>query len=158
MNFKKLKKQIKSQNSNKEKIKPKYIYARYSDRIKAFITDMFMIYMPIMYFITYIVFNGKEDFQESQLAPFIAVSIYAFIYSILLSKFGQTPGKKAYDLKVVDDKSGDYIGFFRSLLRYFMFLLTATTIIGALLPFYTKNKKSLHDLICNTLVVKVKEN
>jgi uncharacterized RDD family membrane protein YckC len=95
MNFNKLKKQIKSQEFTQEKMKPKYIYARFSDRIKAFITDMFMIYMPIMYFITYIVLNGKEDLQGSQTAPFIAVSIYALIYAYLLAKFGQTPGKKA---------------------------------------------------------------
>ena len=156
MNFKKLKKQIKSQDTNTKKIKHKYIYARYSDRIKAFITDMFMIYMPIMYFITYIVLNGKEDFQGSEVGPFIAVSIYALIYATLLTKFGQTPGKKAYDLKVVDDKTGEYIGFFKSLFRYFMFLLTATTLIGAILPFYRKDKKALHDLICGTLVVRVK--
>ena len=158
MNFKKLKKQIKSQEFTQEKMKPKYIYARFSDRIKAFITDMFMIYMPIMYFITYIVLNGKEDFQESQLAPLIAVIIYALIYAIFLTKFGQTPGKKAYDLKVVDDKTGNFIGFFKSLFRYFMFLLTASTVIGIFIPFYRKDKKALHDLICNTLVVRIKED
>jgi uncharacterized RDD family membrane protein YckC len=158
MNFKKLKKQIKSQEFTQEKTKPKYIYARFSDRIKAFITDMFMIYMPIMYFITYIVLNGKEDFQGSQLAPFIAVSIYALIYAYLLAKFGQTPGKKAYDLKVVDDKTGNFIGFFKSLFRYFMFLLTASTVLGVFIPFYRKDKKALHDLICNTLVVRIKED
>jgi uncharacterized RDD family membrane protein YckC len=111
-----------------------------------------------MYFITYIVLNGKEDFQESQLAPFIAVIIYALIYAIFLTKFGQTPGKKAYSLKVVDDKTGNYIGFFRSLFRYFMFLLTASTVIGIFIPFYRKDKKALHDLICNTLVVRIKED
>ncbi len=153
MKFKKLKKQIKKP----QKIKPKYIYARFSDRVKSFITDMFMIYMPIMYLITYVVLNGKNEFQNSTIGPFIAVSLYGLIYAFLLSKFGQTPGKKAYDLKVVDDKTGDTIGFFRSLLRYIMFLLTMTTVLGAFLPFYRKDKKSLHDLVCNTLVVKIKE-
>ena len=151
-------KKIKTQKNKPNITKTKYIYSKFSDRIKAFITDMFMIYMPIMYFITYVVLNGKEDFQESQLAPLIAVIIYALIYAIFLAKFGQTPGKKAYSLKVVDDKTGNYIGFFRSLFRYFMFLLTASTVIGIFIPFYRKDKKALHDLICNTLVVRIKED
>ena len=147
--------------NNKKKItkedKPKYIYSRYSFRVKAFITDMFMIYMPIMYGITYLVLDGKDEFQASQLAPLMAVSLYGIIYAFLVSRFGQTPGKKAYDMKIVDDKTGKQIGFFRALLRFVAFLFTASTILGLFLPFYRKDKKALHDLICNTLVVIEKE-
>jgi len=153
MRFRKIKKQIK----NPQTVKPKYIYARFTDRVKSFITDMFMIYMPIMYIVTYLVLGGKDEFQGSDIGPLIAVSIYGFIYAILLSKFGQTPGKKAYDLKVVNSNTGELIGFFHSLFRFVMFLLTATTLLGLFLPFYRKDKKALHDLICNTLVVKIKK-
>ena len=155
MRFRKLKKQKKNTSNV---VKEKYIYARFVDRIKAFITDMFMIYMPIMYFITYIVLSGKDDLQGSEIAPLIAVSLYALIYSVLLAKFGQTPGKKAYNLKIVDDKTGENINFFKALLRYMMFLLTMTTVLGAFLPFYRKDKKALHDLVCGTLVVRIKED
>jgi len=34
---------------------------------------MFMIYAPILYIITYLVLDGKEDFQASQLAPLVGV-------------------------------------------------------------------------------------
>lgn len=131
----------------------RYSYAPYTKRVKAFITDMFMIYAPILYIIAYVAMSGKDDFQSSQLAPFIGVTLYGLIYAILLSKFGQTPGKKAYEIKVVDDKSGEYIGFFRALFRFFAFLFTATTLLGLFLPFYRRDKKALHDLICGTLVV-----
>jgi len=154
MRFREIKK---TKQKNKTKVDEKYIYARFTDRVKAFITDMFMIYMPIMYFITYIVLNGKDDLQDSQLAPMIAVGLYAIIYALLLSNFGQTPGKKAYDLKVLDDKTGETINFFRALYRYVLFLLTMTTVLGAFLPLYRKDKKALHDLICHTIVAKVKE-
>ena len=143
--------------NNKKKIiqneKPKYLYSRFSFRIKAFITDMFMIYMPIMYLITYVVLNGKDELQASQIAPLMAVSLYGLIYAFLVSKFGQTPGKKAYDMKIVDDKTGKQIGFFRALARFVAFLFTAATLLGLFLPFYRKDKKALHDLICSTLVV-----
>ena len=138
---------------SQDKAKPRYSYARYTDRIKAFITDMFMIYAPILYITAYLIMDGKDDFQSSELAPLLGVSIYGFIYAFLLSMFGQTPGKKAYELKVVDDKTGDYIGFFRSAFRFIAFLFTATTLLGLFLPFYRKDSKGLHDLLSGTIVV-----
>lgn len=150
MRFRDIKKQKKDTTNAP---RPKYMYARYSDRIKAFITDMFMIYAPILYVITYLILDGKDDFQSSEIAPLIGVTLYGIIYSIFLSKFGQTPGKKAYEMKVLDDKSGQKIGFFRSVFRYVAFLFTATTLLGLFLPFYRKDKKALHDLLCGTIVV-----
>lgn len=147
---------MKKQSKKQTKEKEKYIYARFSERVKSFITDMFMIYAPILYIITYLILGGKEEFQNSQMAPLAAVGLYGLIYSFLVSKFGQTPGKKAYELKVVDDKTGLEISFFRAACRFIMFLITATTLLGLFLPFYRKDKKALHDLVCNTLVVKIK--
>jgi uncharacterized RDD family membrane protein YckC len=153
MRFRNIKKNAKTAETKES---PKYAYAPYAKRVKAFITDMFMIYAPILYVIAYVVMSGKDDFQSSNVAPFIGVTLYGFIYAILLSKFGQTPGKKAYEIKVVDDKSGEYISFFRALFRFFAFLFSATTLLGLFLPFYRRDKKALHDLICKTIVVEQK--
>jgi uncharacterized RDD family membrane protein YckC len=154
MRFRNLKKNRKPIESNESQ---KFTYAPYSYRVKAFITDMFMIYAPILYLITYVAMSGKDDFQSSQLAPFIGVSLYGIIYALLLSKFGQTPGKKAYEIKVVDAKSGENLSFFRAIFRFIAFLFTATTLLGLFVPFYRRDKKALHDLICGTLVVAVKK-
>jgi uncharacterized RDD family membrane protein YckC len=148
MRFRNLKK-----TKNKTLQKPKYTYAKFTSRIKAFITDMFMIYAPILYICAYVIMDGKDDFQASQLAPLLSTALYGLIYALLLSKFGQTPGKKAYELKVVDSKSGEYVGFFRALVRFVAFLFTAATLLGLLLPLYRKDKKALHDILANTLVV-----
>jgi len=156
MRFRNLKKQSKK-NSETTKIKPKYIHAHYIDRVKAFITDMFMIYIPTLYAITYVALNGKEDFQASWVAQLSGVLVYALIYSIFLSRSGQTPGKRAYDIKVVDAKTGEGISFFRALLRFVSFLVSATLLLGILLPFFRKDRKSLHDLMASTLVVKEKK-
>ena len=153
MRFRNIKKNAKTAETKES---PKYVYAPYAKRVKAFITDMFMIYAPILYVIAYVVMSGKDDFQSSNVAPFIGVTIYGFIYAILLSKFGQTPGKKAYEIKVVDDKSGEYISFFRALFRFFAFLFSATTLLGLFLPFYRRDKKALHDILCKTIVVEQK--
>jgi len=151
MRFRDIKKQQKKHNQ-KPKIDIKY--ATYPDRIKAFITDMFMIYAPILYLIAYVVMGGKDEFQNSQWAPLLGVTLYGLIYAILIAKFGQTPGKKAYNLKVVDDKSYENIGFFRALCRFIAFLFSATILLGLLTPFYRKDKKALHDIICSTLEIR----
>ncbi|MEA2092282.1 MAG: RDD family protein [Campylobacterota bacterium] len=150
MRFRDIKKQ-KKQTSDEPK--PKYTYARYPDRIKAFITDMFMIYAPILYITAYLIMDGKDDFQSSEMAPLFGVTIYGLIYAFLVGKFGQTPGKKAYNLKILDDKTGKYIGFFKSAFRFVAFLFTATTLLGLFLPFYRKDRKALHDLLSGTIVV-----
>ncbi|MEO1938058.1 MAG: RDD family protein [Sulfurimonas sp.] len=151
MRFRELKKR--KAKEAKTKSKPSVKYAHYPDRIKAFITDMFMIYAPILYLITYVVLNGKDEFQSSQWAPLLGVTLYGLIYAILISKFGQTPGKKAYLLKVVDDKTYENIGFFRAFFRFVAFLFSATILLGLLVPFYRKDKKALHDILCNTVEI-----
>lgn len=153
MRFRNLKKNNKSADIKESQ---KLIYAPYSYRVKAFITDMFMIYAPILYVITYVFMSGKDDFQSSQFAPFTGVALYGLIYALLLSKFGQTPGKKAYEIKVVDAKTGENLTFFRAIFRFVAFLFTATTLLGLFVPFYRRDKKALHDLVCGTLVVAVK--
>ena len=150
MRFRKLKKQNKQKN---EKVEPKALVAKTTDRIKAFITDMFMIYIPILYIITYIFMGGKDAFIASDIAPLAGVAIYGFIYSIFLSRTGQTPGKKAYDLKVVNLRDGKTLSFVSAYVRYLMFLFTSATLLGLLLPMYRKDKRALHDLICGSVVI-----
>lgn len=154
MRFRDLKKQKKHQQNKQDK--KQLAYASYPDRIKAFIVDIFMIYTPILYFIAYVVMGSKEEFQSSQLAPFLATAIYGFIYAVLISKFGQTPGKKAYLIKIVDDKTHNNLSFLRALCRFVMFLFSTTTLLGLLIPLYRKDKKALHDLICGTIEIEAK--
>lgn len=158
MRFRKLKQQSKKIKQIKEELKVKVHYARYVDRIKAFITDMFMIYAPILYIITYVFMGGKDDFQSSQFAPLVGVTIYGIIYAILLSKLGQTPGKKAYVMKVVDVDTKENIGFFRAFIRFVAFLFSATIFLGLIVPFYRKDNRALHDLICNTVVISTQKD
>ncbi len=145
---------IKKNNTKPEK-KPekKAKLAKTTDRIKAFITDMFMIYAPILYIITYGFMDGKDDFLDSDIAPLLAVSVYGVIYSIFHSQLGQTPGKKAYEIKVVNIRTGENLSFFRAFYRYVLFLISAASIIGLIFPLYTKKKKALHDLICGSVVI-----
>lgn len=142
-----------AKNNNKHEKKTKAKYAKAPDRIKAFITDLFMIYMPILYITTYLFMDGKDDFLSSDIAPLLAVSIYGIIYTIFVNKRGQTPGKKAYEIKIVDARTGENLSITKSFCRFVMFLVTSFSLIGLLLPFYRKDNKTLHDLICGSVVI-----
>lgn len=130
------------------------IYATTPARIKAFIVDLFMIYVPILYIITYIFMGDKESFLSSNLAPFAAVLLYASIEAIFVSKSGQTPGKKAYEIVIVDEKTSKNISFIRAFFRFVMFLLSATTLLGLLVGLYRADKRVLHDILAKTVVKK----
>jgi len=153
MRFRDIKKQQKKEQ--KKASQATFRYASYPDRIKALITDMFMIYAPILYFITYVVMGDKESFQSSTLAPLAGVLLYGLSYAFLISRFGQTPGKKAYEIKVVDDTTHENIGFFRAFIRFIAFLFSATILLGLLTPFYRKDKKALHDIIASTVEIDI---
>ena len=108
--FRELKKQTSIKDLNRETtthFKSAYIVLR----IKALIVDLFMIYVPILYIITYIFMDGKDDFQSSQLAPFVATLLYGLIYAAFISRTGQTPGKKAYEIKAISSKKGTTFTF-----------------------------------------------
>ena len=153
--FRKLQKEAKKKQQKRKKQHIKF--APYPTRIKAFVTDLFMIYTPILYFMTYIVMGNKEKFVHSDFAPLVAVLLYGVIYALFLAKAGQTPGKKAYGIKVVDEKTKQNISFFRAFLRFVAFLFGATILIGLILPFYNREKKALHDIIAKTVEVEVEE-
>ena len=126
-------------------------------RFKAFITDMFMIMMPIMYLTTYLIMDGADSFKTNDSAHWITMAVYGFITIIFWIKTGQTPGFKAYDLRLIDDNTKKPISFGLAIARYMMFLISAVTIIGALLPFFRKDKKTLQDLLMQTSVVRTSE-
>lgn len=125
------------------------------NRIKSFIVDMFMIMMPIMYITTYIILDGKDDLQSSDIATWITSGIYGLIVILFWYKSGQTPGFKGYDIKLIDDKTKQIPTFSKIVIRYLLFLVSSISIIGILLPFFRKDKKTFQDLATATSVVSI---
>jgi uncharacterized RDD family membrane protein YckC len=126
-------------------------------RLKAFITDMFMIMMPIMYVTTYIILDGKDSFQGNEFAHWITMAVYGAITIIFWVIKGQTPGFKAYDLILIDDKTKKTLGVVSATLRYIIFIISAISILGVLLPFFRKDNKTFQDLVMNTSVIIVEK-
>ena len=60
-----------------------------------------------------------------------------------------------YDVKDQNDNTKKPITFGLAVARYLMFIISAITIIGALLPFFRKDKKTLQDVLMQTTVVRL---
>ncbi|PAF50033.1 RDD family protein [Helicobacter sp. 12S02232-10] len=126
-------------------------------RIKAFITDLFMIYTPILYIVTYLILGGATEFRHNQSSIFICVSLYGIISALFISISSQTPGLRYMNLMAVRTK-GTKIGFLRALIRFFIWLIGVTFLIGLFTPFFRKDKKCLHDIVCDTIVIQKIKN
>lgn len=80
----------------------------------------------------------------------ISVAYYAAFHS---SRGGATLGKMVVGIKVVRS-DGERISLLRAIGRYFAAILSGLTLcIGYLMAAFTDRKQTLHDMICDTLVV-----
>ena len=127
------------------------------ERIKAFITDIFMIYMPILYIATYGILGSKEAFQSNHLVIFICFFIYAFITSLLFALKSQTLGYMYAEIRLVRD-DGKKVGFFLALFRFFAFCFSMSFLFGFFIPFMNKNRRTFHDFVSKTNIIECKKN
>jgi uncharacterized RDD family membrane protein YckC len=148
------------QNRPKEAVsKNKYLekndeYASVSLKIKAFLTDAFMLLMPIMYIVFYLVMDGREDFANHKMFGWIAILLPLIIVQTIFMYFtGQTPGYRAYHITLIDERSKKKPSLAAILFRNVCAILSLFTIVGWVLMFFRKDKKTLHDLLSATAVV-----
>jgi uncharacterized RDD family membrane protein YckC len=131
-----------------------YPYASLGDKIKAFITDSFMLLMPIMYVVFYLVMGGREAFGEHKLLGWIYILVpLVVVQTLFLAKSAQTPGYRAYNLMLIDVSTGKRPSFFIILFRNLCAILSFFSIIGWVMMFFRKDRKTLHDLLSNTAVI-----
>ncbi len=141
---------------SKEESKPKYQFATVTDKLKAFITDSFLLSMPVFYIVIYLVMNGREGFSHNMLLgwAYILVPLCVIVVTFYFVS-GQTPGLKAYDLKVIDIQTGEKPGILLALLRFLYFNILFFTFFGLFVPFFRKDRRGLHDLLSGTAVIKL---
>jgi len=122
-------------------------------RFKAWVIDMFMIYVPLLYITTYIILDGKEAFQSNPWAIFANTALFGIILALFWSIKGQSPGLRAYELRLIDTSTKAHPTFVRALWRYGAYLISGVSIFGLLLAPFRKDRKNLHDLLSRTLVI-----
>lgn len=132
----------------------KAILAPISLRIRAFFIDIFIIAIPLLYTTTYLILGSKQKFMQDYKAIFLIWLLYGLITSIFYAKCAQTPGYRAYNLYLLDNKTKSKLSFIRCFIRYFLFILINSTFILAFIPFFRKDRKNLYDIFTNSIVAK----
>lgn len=123
-------------------------------RFKAFVIDLFMIYTPILYIMTYVVLGSSEAFRSNQIAIFLSTLIYIIIVSLFCSIASQTPGMRAQELVLVD-KNNQKVGFLKCFIRFFAWLVSLGLVFGFVFPFFRKDRLSFQDWLCQTRVLNI---
>jgi len=129
-------------------------YASKGEKMKAFLTDSFMLLMPIMYIVVYLVIGSLQAFSEERALGWSYILVpLVVIQTVFMFRTGQTPGYRAYRLTLIDEHTGEKPSFFIILFRNTAALLSLFTLFGWLMMFFRRDGKTLHDLLSNTAVV-----
>lgn len=130
------------------------ISSKLSSRFKAFLTDTFLITTPILYIVIYLVMGSGQEFaQNRSLGWGIIFTIHFIIIAIFWIKNGQTPGLKAYDLKLVDNKTLGRVSVLQVIIRYFATLASIISIFFIFTPYMNKERKTFQDIVSNTKII-----
>ncbi len=138
---------------NQPKKEQSNILASRKDYLKALLTDSFMLWMPVVYLVIYFVFGSREGFGSHKLLGWLYILIPLTIIEVLfLYKAGQTPGMKAYNLKLIWQKTKQKpplsIIIARQILAKLCFFTFAWLFI-----FFNKDGKTLPDFILDTAFI-----
>ncbi|MBF7069063.1 RDD family protein [Campylobacter volucris] len=125
-------------------------------RFKAFLIDIFLLYVPILY-LFYFALGSKEAFLNNQFIIFLCPLLFGFLQALFLIRSAQSPGLKAYDLYLINIKTGKKLNFFQIIFRYIIFIVSFGLLIGFIVSFLRKDTLTLHDVLSQSaIVVKVK--
>ena len=143
------------EKSNNSKVKsPKSDLASLPSRLKAFLLDTFLITTPILYIVIYLIMGSGEEFSQNRAMGWgIIFFVHSMIILILWLKNGQTPGLKAYDIKLVDNLTKQRVSVIQVLVRYITTLFAVVSIFLLFIPFFNKDKKTFQDILSNTIII-----
>jgi uncharacterized RDD family membrane protein YckC len=145
---------VKTQKSELNNKSPKSDLASLASRLKAFLTDTFLITTPILYIVIYLVMGSGAEFAQNRVLGWsIIFIVHALLILIFWLKNGQTPGLKAYDLKLVDNKTKQRVSVIQVLVRYITTLFAVVSFFLLFMPFFNKDKKTFQDILSNTIII-----
>ena len=101
--------------------------------------------------LVYVVFNAFVSENMASLLNFLAGIAY---YTYLEGSSGQTLGKKALGIRVVDIAGGGSIGYGRAFIRYIGRIVSAIPLfLGYFWMLWDKEKQTWHDKFASSVVV-----
>ena len=116
----------------------------------------------VVFFITMMlgaVAGGAGESGATLVAVFYFLASYGLpiaYNTFFVGKYGATPGKMAFGIKIVRP-DGDDVTYLRAFGRYFAEILSALIfLIGYIMAAFDDEKRSLHDRICDTRVIRTR--
>lgn len=146
---------------------PRLDYASFWQRAGAVLVDsliIMLVYAVAAAIIAalYFVLNLASEGLAVALAVILGLAAYfgSFVWFMLLEAgpYGQTPGKRLLNIRVVNT-SGQVISKGNAVGRYFAKIISYLPLyIGFLWPLWDKERRTFHDMILDTRVVRVQDS
>lgn len=161
---------LKKKQNLSQPLKPKIMYAPFWPRVLGFVTDIFMIGLPISLLVS--AFFGYDQMHTATgldlimndpkarinppdpVASILQMTLFMLTYVLLWHYSGQTPGKKLARIRVVDAKTFQNASYPKLVLRFIGYFLSLLSIIGFFIGLFRRDKRSLHDLLSGTAVIR----
>lgn len=157
----------------KHSIPPKnntVIYASFSSRALGFLTDIFMIGLPISLVLLAVfgydqmhtagaidvITNNQKALKNppNSLSSILQIFLFMVITVELWHRYTQTPGKKLTHIRVVDAKTLAPATYAKLTVRFIGYFLSLISVVGFFIGFLRRDKRCLHDLISGTAVIR----
>ena len=145
-------------------------YASFSSRVLGFLTDIFMIGLPISLLLTAIfgydqmhtagaldVITNNQDALKNPpnpLSSILQVVLFMVVTVEMWHRYAQTPGKKLTHIRVVDAKTLAPATYTKLIVRFASYFLSLISIVGFFIGYLRRDKRCLHDLISGTVVIR----
>jgi len=122
-------------------------------RLAAYLIDGVLLGM-IDAFVIATIFDVDPQSLDLSWADAVSYLMYAAYFTIGVAVWSTTIGKRIFGMSVVR-MDGSRVGVGRALVRYLLYSLSALILlIGFIMVGVREDKRGLHDLICDTQVVK----
>jgi uncharacterized RDD family membrane protein YckC len=137
-----------------------FTYAGFWIRFVAILLDgviLFVVSVVVQLAFAPMLRSGRLDLMLMVLGAeyLIGMVVGATYEGVFVSRYGATPGKMALDLKVIRPDGGP-LSLGRAVGRYFAKIVSGIILmIGYIMAGFDSEKRALHDLICDTRVIRV---
>jgi len=136
-------------------------------RFLAFWVDTFIVgvlsFIPVVVVVAvFLRPHIKDGYIDVTLGMYTSISmrmlvtfyVVGWLYYCVLESTSRmaTWGKRVFNLKVVSKKGGK-LGFAKSSVRYLVRSISCLLLFGPAIVFFTRSRRSLHDIITSTSVV-----
>lgn len=160
-------KKIKQSSPDK---RPSVNYASFAPRALAFLTDIFMIGLPISLILMSVfgydqmhtagavdvITNNQEALKNppNPYSSILQILLFMLITVELWHRYTQTPGKKLAHIRVVDAKTLKPASYWKLSLRFISYFVSLISIVGFFIGLFRTDKRCLHDLLSGTAVIR----